>query len=802
MLKYQKLRLAGTDRVKPAAGSIIDQKMRKNAEWLLSLDPERLLAEPRSMCGIDTRGVVRYGGWGSYYHHYLRAMCGLYTSLHGLDEEIAEEAKKRALTISSGMRECQLKTAESCPAGFLTPEMEKTFSDRMHLVRDSIYSHTHISSIMYGVHKAMVAWPYVYRLFRQEDAIDGVRCMADRVRELMAPYSQEEREKMTDSRRVMDFFSEAGGIMDAFLMLYEDTGDPEYLETSAYFRRSWFDRMFLEKEEKLAWGMEHANSEMPYVESLAHLYLLTGNEEARTVAMEYMRNSREEHELPQGAVSGRSAFPDYQSELYNYPKRVYYHIMDTKARKNVTSGESCCSHNLNRVTKRLLMAEPDVYLMDAWERRYVNAVFSQQNPETGQFIYNLNLKNNTYKMWGYPEKSFWCCYGTGAEEYATLTEGAFLEDDQCAYACLYMPCVYTHKGTGLRIMETTEYPDDGTIRFTFSGNGRLKLFLRIPGWLKRSARLQMPDGELQEVCASGSFYAIDREWQNGDTLTLSLPFDLHYECMPDRHEYVSVTYGPNLEVVTGPGEQLFYGNGDQLLRSLEPAGAPCVFQLECQAEESGGTHTVMPLRKIKDETYSGYFKIACPPEERVIDTLVFADDASMKAHGLKDVGMVRESSLGHTTLKTTLTFFSEPGIIEFEFDSDPEKQLYFRLYLDGSARMYIHQFSGHTVNPLFDLEILHEGEWKVFSTKSCEGDFPGEIVREDFVIPKKWTEGKKRISIRLAARNFHEIPGVIETLMDKIELFTTDQTDGTFTGEVQRIEGARRFQEITNAEGL
>ena len=119
------------------------------------------------------------------------------------------------------------------------------------------------------------------------------------------------------------------------------------------------------------------------------------------------------------SVSGRSAFPDYQSELYNYPKRVFFHIMDTPARKNISSGESCCAHNLNRVCRRLIEVEPEVWLMDAWERRFVNAVLAQQNPDTGMFIYNLNLKENAYKMWGYPDKSFWCCYGTGAEAFAS-----------------------------------------------------------------------------------------------------------------------------------------------------------------------------------------------------------------------------------------------------------------------------------------------------------------------------------------------------------------------------------------------
>ncbi len=795
-----KYRMAGGDAVRPLEGSLIDRKMRLNAAWLFSLDPDRLLAQVRRQCGADTRGAEPYGGWKSYYYYYIRAMCGLYTSFRGLDDAIADEAGKRAVAMTRALLECQRKTAETCPAGFITPEMDSLFCGRTQLVRDSVYSHTHIEAVMYDVHKVMVDLLMVYRIFGLEEALAGAEQMAERVYSLMAPFTQAEREQMTNSRRVMDFFSEAGGIMDAFLQLYAISGNARYLETAGFFRRSWFDRMFLEHDEKLGWGMEHANSEMPYAEGLVDFYICAGDREALEAACEYMRVNHEDHELPQGSVSGRSAFPDYQSELNNYPKRVYFHIMDTAVRKNVTSGESCCAHNLNRVAKKLLQVEQDAELMDAWERRFVNAVLAQQNPDNGMFIYNLNLKNNTYKMWGYPDKSFWCCYGTGAEVHASLTEGAFYEDDASACACLYMPCVYMHGATGLRITERTAYPDDGFIDFEFDGDAQLEFRLRIPGWLTKPARIILPSGERRSIDHFGTFYAINRRWKTGDRVRLELPFGLRYTCMPDRHEYVSVTCGPNLIVPCGPGEHFFPGSGEDLLRVLEPFGAPCSFAADFQGP-AGGTHVLKPLRVVKDETYSGYIRLAKQPREIISDILLLGDEESRETHHLHGVGMRLNSDCGHTRLLTSLTFFSEPGEILFEMDSDPQREMLLRLYLDGSARAYIHQFSGHVVNPLFDLQILSDGEWKTFGTKSMEGDFPGEIYYENFVVPRKLTTGQQRLSFRLLARNFHETPGVIETLMDRILLYAVEKSGGVLQEETAPQEkDAERF--MPNAEGL
>ena len=135
------LEMVRGDRVRPIPGTFIDQRMRKNAQWLFSLDVNRLLAPMRRNCGLDDGGARPYGGWQDYYYYYLRAMCNLYVSFHGLDEEIAEKARERALALTRGMLQCQCKTAETCPEGMLSLQMEKILEERTRLVPDSIYSH-------------------------------------------------------------------------------------------------------------------------------------------------------------------------------------------------------------------------------------------------------------------------------------------------------------------------------------------------------------------------------------------------------------------------------------------------------------------------------------------------------------------------------------------------------------------------------------------------------------------------------------------------------------------------------------
>ncbi len=216
--------MAPAGAVHPLEGSYVDQKMRKNAKWLLSLKPERLVAPLRAQCGLPVGDAKPYGGWKDYYYYYLRSVINLYTAFRGVDDAIAEEAAQRARKIVSALIECQQKTAETCPEGMITPEMEKQFVDRTHFVRDSVYSHTHIEAVLYTVHKVMYGLIYASQALEMPEALAAAEKMARRVHDGMAPLTPEERIRMTDSRRVEDFFSEAGGIMDAFLWLYELTG--------------------------------------------------------------------------------------------------------------------------------------------------------------------------------------------------------------------------------------------------------------------------------------------------------------------------------------------------------------------------------------------------------------------------------------------------------------------------------------------------------------------------------------------------------------------------------------------------
>jgi len=100
-------------------------------------------------------------------------------------------------------------------------------------------------------------------------------------------------------------------------------------------------------------------------------------------------------------------------------------------------------------------------------------------------------------------------------------------------------------GTGVRIAEDSHYPFDDTIRLQFSADNKVTfpLYLRIPAWCG-SPQVSINGKAAKLPASNGKFVRIEREWKNGDTVTLRLPMEVSVRRWVHNHDSVSVDYGP------------------------------------------------------------------------------------------------------------------------------------------------------------------------------------------------------------------------------------------------------------------
>jgi hypothetical protein len=95
------------------------------------------------------------------------------------------------------------------------------------------------------------------------------------------------------------------------------------------------------------------------------------------------------------------------------------------------------------------------------------------------------------------------------------------------------------------VVETTDYPFDGTIQLKLSlpKTVRFPLYLRVPRWCGKPA-IQINGTETPVAAEGPSYVRIERDWNDGDAVTLQLPMAVGVKTWTKNKNAVSVEYGP------------------------------------------------------------------------------------------------------------------------------------------------------------------------------------------------------------------------------------------------------------------
>jgi DUF1680 family protein len=179
----------------------------------------------------------------------------------------------------------------------------------------------------------------------------------------------------------------------------------------------------------------------------------------------------------------------------------------------------------------------------------------------------------------------------------------------------------------VRLVQQTAYPADGSVRIEVLPEraGRFTLALRIPSWAAGAAAAVNGSaaraGSGGEAAQPGSYLRIERDWQAGDVVELSLPMapTLHRKLSqntqeslaPDgspvaqqvmRYEYAAITRGP-LVYATG----LIDGFKTEETVILAD-GPPLEMAPEAQPQDAGGPAIRLKLASRPDLIFVPYYE--------------------------------------------------------------------------------------------------------------------------------------------------------------------------------------------------
>ncbi len=494
----------------------------KDIEYLLRLDADRLLAgfEAVSRGQDPANGVTLYGGWeggwsllrGHSMGHYLTALAQAYKKTEGVDPELNSQIADRLDNVVAQLQSYQTSS------GYLFASLESHFD----VVEGKISGDMWVP--WYTMHKILAGLVDTYRLRGSETALEVAGKLGDWI------YRRASAWDSSTHSRVLGV--EYGGMNDCLYELYKCTESADHLAAAHLFDE---DSLF----EPISRGTDvlngkHANTQFPkFVGALNRYRVLGSSEESYlTSAEQFWDIVTRSHTYVTGGNS--------ENEHFHEPG-----ILD--GYRDNTNNETCNSYNMLKLTRGLFMVTGDAKYADFYERGYINEIISSINPETGMTTYFKPMGTGYFKLFGRETDTFWCCTGTGMENFTKLNDSIYFHNENQVYVNLYVSSVLNWDERLLSFTQTADVPLSARVTFTINSAppDEMGILFRKPYWLAvgQSATI-LVNG--QQYCAPevNGYFDVQRVWNAGDTVELTLPADVRVSRLPDDNNAVAFTYGP------------------------------------------------------------------------------------------------------------------------------------------------------------------------------------------------------------------------------------------------------------------
>jgi len=570
-----------------------------NRRYLLALDPDRLLYSFRTTAGLPT-SATPYGGWeapdnelrGHFVGHYLSA-CALLASRTG-EQDVAA----RGALMVSGLATCQ----QANGGGYLSA-FPVAFFDRL---RNS----GRVWAPYYTWHKLMAGMLDSYTLMGDRTALGVVEGMAGWTSRWMATLDATAQQKMLNV--------EHGGMVATLYDLGDATGKTEYFALGDQFRHQRILAPMAAGRDELA-GV-HGNTTIPKVIGEGCRYDATDIAESRHICEYFWEDVAQHRSYATGGTTSGEGWVGKPDEL--------------AASLSQETEETCVSYNMLKLTRQLFGWSPEARYADFYERLLLNGILGTQHPRDGQKLYYMPLASGYWKLFGTPGQDFWCCSGTGVENFAKAGDSIYFHDDAGLWLNLFIPSELRWPERGFTLTQETGFPESDGVTVTVQAPNpvRLALRLRIPYWAA-GATVELNGRAVPGPHAPASYTVVDRTWRTGDRVELRLPMALHSAPMPDDPSLLAIMYGPL--VLAGrlgtagiteanrragptapytvpefrdpdlPPAPVLRGDAGNLARWIRPTGRPLEFQVTGQEAD----YTLVPFSRLFDERYAVYWTV-------------------------------------------------------------------------------------------------------------------------------------------------------------------------------------------------
>lgn len=402
----------------------------------------------------------------------------------------------------------------------------------------------------YVLHKILTGLVDCYEVGGDPRALEVATRMALWVHERLKVLPRETLIRMWDSYIAGEF----GGMNEILARLHRLSGDIRFLETAKLFDNTTFFFGDAEETHGLAKNVDtirgrHSNQHIPQILGALETYRSSREPRYFKIAENFWNHCQHGYMYSIGGVAG--ARNPNNAECFTAEPDSLFRNGFSEGGQN----ETCATYNLLKLARELFMFEQDSRYMDYYERAIYNHILASVDKTSCANTYHVPLNPGSKKSFGNPHMdSFTCCNGTAIESGSKLQDSIYFRsaDNSSLYVNLFVPSTLDWKDKGVKLTQSTSFPFSGTTTLTLEGGGDFLIHIRVPAWIGEGFAILI-NGEARKVAATpGSYAVLDRKWQDGDVIQITLPMSFHLMPLMDQPNIASLFHGPVLLAAEEP----------------------------------------------------------------------------------------------------------------------------------------------------------------------------------------------------------------------------------------------------------
>jgi uncharacterized protein len=220
--------------------------------------------------------------------------------------------------------------------------------------------------------------------------------------------------------------------------------------------------------------------------------------------------------------------------------------------------------------------------------------------------YNRDAAKSDY------EQKWPCCSGTFPQLTADYGISSYFRGPKGVFVNLFVPSRLTWKQGGARVSLTqqTGYPNNGEtqLHLKMDRSERFVVSLRIPAWAAQHTRITINGRPADIPVPPGSWAELDRTWNDGDRIELSLDMPLRLVPLDSQHaNIVALLSGPVALFAIAPADIKAGNNPDNKPPKQQWMAARKVGSSgEWMVQADQGSVLMKPFAAITNEHYRLY----------------------------------------------------------------------------------------------------------------------------------------------------------------------------------------------------